>query len=93
MYVCHTNFDFFASYLIQCGQDFICLCQCSQRLQWKNFTIFVYFLTSKGTTENSSKEIATVVFSVVFVLLMKSVIGLRMICLVKMKYLFKSGHL
>jgi len=24
---------------------------------------------------------------------MKSVVGLHMICLVKMKYLFKSGHL
>lgn len=61
MYVCHTNFDLVASYLIPCGQDFI-LCQCSQRLQWKNFTIFVCFLTSKGTAENSSKEIATVIF-------------------------------
>lgn len=84
MPVCHTNSDLLASYLIRCGQDFI-LCQSSQRLQWKKFPIFVYFLTSKEATENSSKEIAMVVFSVVFVFLMESVIGLRMICLVKMK--------
>lgn len=88
-YACHTDFDSFASYLIQYGQDFI-LCQCSQRLQWKNFTVFVHVLTSKGTTENLSKEIATVVFSVVFVLLMKSVIGLCVICLVKNEISFQE---
>lgn len=38
------------------------------------------------------KKIATVKFSVYFVLLMKSVVGLCIICLVKMKPL-KSGHL
>lgn len=55
MYACHTNFDLFASYLFQCGQDFI-LCQYSQRLQWKLFTILIYFPTSEGTDENPSKE-------------------------------------
>lgn len=55
--------------------------------------MFVCFVTSKGTTENSSKERATLVFSVIFVLLMESVIGVRVICLVKVKYLSESGCL